>query len=261
MSCTAVGATAHGGRSPQGADCGGGWRCVCPGPKPSPGPGAPAGRRVRVWAEPGSCNCGKPGDACTCQMHRRAWQDSQLLADGQWEAGGTCQKAGGGGQETRDRGLQRQCHTSTFEALSRVPGYSPKKACDRANALCNSSFPCGGCGPGRQPQYTPTCNPFGAGGFLDTANRIHDECGPYGADKLAHCWAFCLATKCSMLGGPAAWWLVEIVEGLYNRLGETRPDHQQANAAGVSCGRQGPLSGCFDCCVAATYDILIDVPR
>jgi hypothetical protein len=71
------------------ADCGGGWRCVCPGPKPSPGPGAPAGRRVEIWADPKSCDCEKPGDPCTCQMHGRAWQDSQLLKDAQWEAGGT----------------------------------------------------------------------------------------------------------------------------------------------------------------------------
>ena len=58
------------------ADCGDGWRCVCLGPRPSKGPGAPAGVYVEIWAEPGSCDCEKPGDPCTCEMHRRAWQDS-----------------------------------------------------------------------------------------------------------------------------------------------------------------------------------------
>ncbi len=86
-----------GGRWRYVADCGGGWTCVCLGPRPSAGPGAPAGRRIEVWADPKSCDCEKPGDPCTCQMHRRAWQDSQLLADGQWEVGGECRKAGGAG--------------------------------------------------------------------------------------------------------------------------------------------------------------------
>jgi len=83
--------------------------------------------------------------------------------------------------------------------------------------------------------------------FQGAAQWIHDYCGGSGADKVAHCYAFCVATRCAGPGAP----LVSLIEALYNAAGETRPDHQAANQAGIECAYH--LDTCWSCCVAATY--------
>ena len=81
------------------------------------------------------------------------------------------------------------------------------------------------------------------------------RCGPYGADKLAHCYAFCMLEACVPTAG---------VWALLQQWGEESDSGDMlANVYGQMCGAELPplvpflnrTRHCLHCCLERTYDI------
>jgi hypothetical protein len=84
----------------------------------------------------------------------------------------------------------------------------------------------------------------------EDATWLRQNCGPNGADKLAHCYGFCMVERCTGLGWALYWDQLDE---------ESDPLDLYADRLGIQCAHKkvtGDVSrDCLGCCTAATYDI------
>jgi hypothetical protein len=114
-------------------------------------------------------------------------------------------------------------------------------ACRMANAECRTHKTCNPCGVGGAGYVRVTERDCSVAAITATAESLRLKCGPHGADKLAHCWAFCMGARCYTQVVAALRLLLEVED-------ETDPLDLLADLAGVSCGRS-VLFSCLGCCL------------
>lgn len=150
----------------------------------------------------------------------------------------------------------KACFDCVYVLLHTKYQYGPQRACNDANRICGSHVVCGPCGPGL-PGFpkAPGCTD-GLDRVKEFLDFLHgkagqEACGGHqGFDKLAHCYANCMAVLCA--GG----WGVLYCR--YQERDETDPEDVLANQLGRGIGFQSNVwngQDCFNECANAVYGL------
>jgi len=131
----------------------------------------------------------------------------------------------------------------TYERLRDRENYGPLKACEEANKIHGTSKSCSALGRDPKPKLYCGCS---YSKILDAANWLrHNADGrPAGADKLAHCYAFCVGS----------FWYGNITRFYTD---DSDPEDVEANKKGISIGLGWTFNpcSCLDKCAKATRDM------
>ena len=202
------------------------------------------------FSEVATCSCTKPGERCGVDFYRH--QHSKETGEERTlhvHRGGTCVRPREGQTcaPSDEPPEDSECFSDEYEKFVNEH-WSYRRACEEANRRCATHKACNPCGPGTGglPEISS-----GIGACLHIIHDVdwlNEQCGPHGADKLAHCYAICIVSKCSAeLGNELAWFVLWIHEVFTN---DDPADHQ-ANAAGYECAVELSRS-CLECCDSKT---------
>lgn len=216
------------------------WRCKCKhGFRLSPKRMLTGVETDLSVVETSNCGvCSATGDPCECEQMFTMGTGRVIVH----KVAGTCVLCGKG-----EPGGPDECFSDEYEKFVNEH-WSYRRACEEANRRCATHKACNPCGPGTGglPQISS-----GIGACLHIKHDVdwlNQQCGPHGADKLAHCYAVCIVSKCSAeLGNELAWFVLWINEVFTN---DDPADHQ-ANAAGYVCAMELSRS-CLECCDSKT---------
>lgn len=152
------------------------------------------------------------------------------------------------------------CFQCTYKQHSQDK-WCPQRACEAANRQCRSHVVCQACGPGAPKPFRSNCTPSTVGEYADYlrgSSTSQGSCGGYdGADKVAHCWAACMARRCGTIAGYCVFKLAQ--------RRETDPNDTKAENFGSDCSNaptswtsspnEGIARACLDCCAKKTYNM------
>jgi RHS repeat-associated protein len=122
--------------------------------------------------------------------------------------------------------------------------YSPLKACQEANRQLGQSKPCSSLGRAPEPKLYCGCS---YSKILAAAQWLRQtgDGRPAGSDKLAHCYAFCVAAS----------WYTSLVAFFAN---DSDPNDIAANMTGSVLGMTTSPCNCLPACAAATANMRFD---
>lgn len=146
-----------------------------------------------------------------------------------------------------------------YKKFRQDSNFGPKKACDKTNETLGDSQPCSSLGC--QPEPSLYAGPRPSRIEADANFLRHTGDGDLdgitlGADKLAHCYVFCVAT--SYYYFPLATYHAM---RRWAGMEDSDPEDTEANEAGFRLGRRNALfwrpmvRNCLEDCADATYDM------